>query len=334
MNAVSPLGLFGRLPLELRRKIYAIVFDGQIIHCCSSKGHSQRHGIARASSPISPCNIKAFEKECLECCESDFDPVIGAAKVASWSHVVSYSGSQFNPLDLLSLFLTCRTFWNEAEPLSWDLITLSIGVPQFSAFHDQFLRDTRTSHFVRIPRGQLLRNLQIIVPDHFKLASKMGHDTKFRHLSTDYVVSTTINESMGALASCTALKNASMMIGASLAIQDADPDMRVLLHFRIINLILRLKKPLEHFRIFYLGQLCSISRDHGDNYDDLPDNDSCKRKLRALTSILVDVLIGQVKLENIPESDFFDENDPGMVELGMYVGRYLKAGFELESTEQ
>jgi len=86
--------MFGKLPLELRHKICAIVFDGQIIHCYSTKGHSQRHRIARASSPISPCNINAFEEECLECCESDFESVIGAAKVADWSHVVSCSGSQ------------------------------------------------------------------------------------------------------------------------------------------------------------------------------------------------------------------------------------------------
>lgn len=310
MASTDSLGLFGSIPFEIRCNIYSIIFEGQVIHCCSAKGISDRHGIAGAASPLFPCGAKAFQKECVECSESDHESVPFRARVARWSNVISYGDSHFTPADCLSLFLVCRTFWHEAEPQMWNSITLNTGLPQFCAFYGRFLGDQRDTHPVGIPRGRLLRNLQIVIPNHKKLGSVMGQE----HGNVYYnrcKVNSMIKRSIVVVADCTRLRSVSVMIAASLASQMPNPEGTIFMFGRVINLLLGFPRPLSHVAVNLIGQLRHPNRPHGDNYDDLPDDDACK----ILISLLAQHLRGTITLQAIPRSALGSGSNPGVIDL-------------------
>ena len=165
-----------QLPIELRHKVYEHIFIGQLIHCCrTSVSRSNKHLVGLPTILDPAAQRHAFDQECLTCSGNDLFDVSRTSR-QRWHNASCSVETSLRPRDLLNFFLTCRTFWSEAEPVFWKIACFSIGFPQLASFHERFLQDRRPDHPIPHPRGQLLRKLRILMPDKRILLAGLDSD--------------------------------------------------------------------------------------------------------------------------------------------------------------
>jgi hypothetical protein len=210
---MSQLGLLGRLPLELREIIYTIICE-QVIHCCCSP---QKHGkgnqnILIESPEFQQQGLADFYWDCcVECAQSDYLPLL--RKTTPWfSTICPTTGLDFRASDLLSLLLTCKDIWLEAEPIAWKKFTLCLGLSQLETFHKRFLKLPLRSETSQTPRSIALRNLQLSIPNFFTLASQVGRSKKSHGLSGHQTVGDACRDSIKALGECSKLQNMDFIV--------------------------------------------------------------------------------------------------------------------------
>lgn len=197
---MSPLGLFEVLPTELREQVYVTLYQAYIIHCCCCPQLHKTVVYDQNDENVDSCLVNGYN-----CANHDFAPIL---RQGNWSAMTINDNSRgsagYNPFTFL---LSSKTIWLEAEPIAWQNLTLSIGIPQFKSFFEAYLSKPVRSVQPEIPRFQMLKNLHVSLPHSDTLTAHINRSKVSHGLSGYFLIGQVSDESFGRLGKCSNLTN-------------------------------------------------------------------------------------------------------------------------------
>ena len=210
MAASSDFNLLA-LPFEIRKSIYQSMLEGQVVHCCPDETHEHHN------RPIAEDTQKDhFFDDFMHCSSKSYQSLSYGVR---WTSVVPSDRHSYlpSPSQILNFLLSCKTVWNEMEPLLWKYMTFCIGLHQFAGFCIRFLLQERTSHPITSPRARLLQRVALALVERVTLANSIGNadDARFENVSSFAVVESARKSSIGYLTEeCTGLQHLTALVNA------------------------------------------------------------------------------------------------------------------------
>lgn len=267
---------FLSLPFEIRKHVYISMLEEQVVHCCSDE--KQVHH-TRAESEDNP--EEHFFDELMSCSIESYESLWSEVR---WTHKALSKDNSPSPSDVLNFLLSCKTVWNEMEPLLWKHTTFCIGLPQFAGFYKRFLVQDRSNHPVKTPRAQLLQRVSVAFVHVYTLASSIGRSGKYDYFNHHDLVASAANHSIGYLTKqCTGLQDLVALV-EGVALRDTPGPGGALLDPEDSNTFIRFKA-LQNFKLKVSGRV-----DAGVADQSLPSTNQAKLALDATNSILANIL--------------------------------------------
>jgi hypothetical protein len=210
MAASSDFNLLA-LPFEIRKSIYQSMLEGQVVHCCPDETHEHHN-----RSIAEDTRKDHFFDDFMHCSSKSYESLSYEVR---WTSVVPSDRHNYlpSPSHILNFLLSCKTVWNEMEPLIWKYMTFCIGLHQFAGFCIRFLLQERTSHPITSPRAQLLQRVSLALVERVALANSIGNgdDARFENVSSFAVVESARKSSIGYLTDeCTGLQHLTALVNA------------------------------------------------------------------------------------------------------------------------
>lgn len=198
---------FLEFPFEIRKYVYISMLEGQMVHCCPDEKHVH-HPLTKPEDTQGELFLDGFMQCSSTCYESLSDEVRNLSQEVKWTNITQPDKNLLSPSDVLSFLLSCKTVWNEMEPVLWRYMTFCIGLPQFAGFYERFLARARPKHPITTPRARLMQRISLALIQDVNLANSLGNDSRLRSMSGFWSIRTTTKLSIAYLKEhCTSLQH-------------------------------------------------------------------------------------------------------------------------------
>lgn len=202
---MSALGLFERLPPELRQQMYTSLYQECMLHCCCCPQYHKATEEAKTGTVEDYNLLWGYE-----CANKDIDPTL---RRGAWSATTMTNAARdsttWSPFTFL---LVSKTIWLEAEPLAWQSLTLSVGLPQLKSLYDKHLQILVRSTEKKRPIFQMIQNLHLTLPNADTLATNISKSSKSHGLSGYFLAGESCQESLRVLKNFSSLAHLSLTV--------------------------------------------------------------------------------------------------------------------------